>query len=342
MRKDVKIGLGIGGVLLAVLIVYLLVPKNNDTTEIVQNDPPVDTTGQGGAADTSGDTVGGESGAAGAGGANSGVPQDTGVTTPGTPDQGTVDNVAQGQPETGEYDTTAATTPKVDWETILVTGVVPEEAKIPLAGHQGAASDDIFASNPGNTGAEPDWTSVRGGGRAAPGTGANAAPSPSQNPIPPTPPAGGATGNPSTGSPANGPTGGMREHVIQEHETLSMIAAVAYGDARRYREILKANPGLDERRLRPGKTIKLPNASTFATAQTAAARQEAKIDPNTQYKVEQGDNLHRIAVKLYGKPAKADTIYELNKDKIGDEPSRLKLGTILKLPEPPAAVQSAR
>lgn len=340
MRKDVKIGLGIGGVLLAVLIVYLLVPKNNDTSEYVRNDDSADTSDQAGAGTSATDATGGSAGA-GATATNSGeganeiAAQDTAGTTPGTPGQQDGNNTGA---DTADYDTTAATTPKVDWEKILVTGFVPPDARIPLVGRPGPSEpEDIFAPPAGgNAGAEPDWNAGRGNPQGSQGTFV-APTTPAQNPPTPPGPSGGATtGNTTGGASAT------REHVIQQGENLSMIAAVVYGDARRYRDILKANPGLDERRMRPGTRIKLPDASTFAAAQTAEARQEAKVNPTSEYRVEAGDSLHKIAVKLYGKAAKADTLYELNKDKIGDEPSRLKQGTVLKLPEPPAALQTAR
>jgi len=40
--------------------------------------------------------------------------------------------------------------------------------------------------------------------------------------------------------------------------------------------------------------------------------------------------------------AKAKSIYEANKDTIGADPGKLKLGTVLKLPEPPTVQQAAR
>ena len=340
MRKDVKIGLGIGGVLLAVLIVYLLVPKNTGTNDVAHNDESANTTDEGGAegsaaagASATGTSAGEE--------ADGGAAPDTAGTTPGTGGQGNGEAVAQGQSDTAEYDTTAATTPKVDWERILVTGIVPDDAKIPLAAPGGPAPHDIFAPTPGgNAGAEPNWNPAP---RPQPNPGNGVAPTTPGTQNPPTPPGSdGGTPGATAGATDSGATGVTRDHVIQQGENLSMIAAVAYGDARRYREILKANPGLDERRLRPGMRIKLPDAASLAAAQPAAARQEPKINPASEYQVAAGDSLHKIAVKLYGKSAKADMLYELNKDKIGDEPSRLKQGMVLKLPEPPAAVQSTR
>ena len=341
MRKDVKIGLGIGGVLLAVLIVYLLVPKN-DPTLVARNDDgaSVEQHGDGGVTPgPTGASAGGDR--TDAGESSGGADQDAGGAAPATADRGAGNEVAGA--DTAD-DTTSGTTHSIDWEKILVTGIVPE-ARIPAMAPTGpGATEDIFgdqqkATPPANTGAEPDWSTAA---RVAPTT--PAAP-PRQDPATPPAATGGANGATAGGYGANGPAA-TRDHVIQQNETLSMIASVAYGDARRYKEILKANPGLDERRLRPGMVIKLPDASSLpaaqATAQTAAARQEVKIDPASEYRVGQGDSLHKIAVKLYGKAAKADAIYQANKDKIGEEPSRLKLGMVLKLPEPPASAQSAR
>jgi nucleoid-associated protein YgaU len=74
------------------------------------------------------------------------------------------------------------------------------------------------------------------------------------------------------------------------------------------------------------------------------ARLEPSIDSTKEYRVAPGDSLHKIAMKLSGKAAKADDLYELNKDKIGDDSSRVKVGMVLKLPEAPTATsaQSSR
>jgi nucleoid-associated protein YgaU len=335
MRKDVKIGLGIGGVLLAVLIVYLLVPKPEDRTDLARSDDFGLTAG-GGAESTGGATGSGSTEATtpamGVGGQTPAEPaRDT--TTAAAPDQVAAQPPASSDPGATE-EPTAAQAPKVDWETVLATGIVPEEAKIGLVAPT-SPPDDIFAdrsANTGNSGANEaiNWNPPTGstprGNTPAPTT-------------PASPPA--ATG----GNTGNSRTVSVKEHVVQQGENLSMIAAVAYGDAKHYREILKANPGLDERKLRPGTILKMPDPSTFAQpkapqAQQAAARQEASIDATTQYRVQQGDSLHRIALKLYGKASKADALYEANKDKIGDDSSRLKLNMVLKLPEPPSVAQS--
>src|SRR5207244_11694203 len=108
------------------------------------------------------------------------------------------------------------------------------------------------------------------------------------------------------------------------------------------------NPNPDPQKQPPGITITLPDAADVrpqdvpggavsGQAQAAAApiSHTAKIDSTKEYKVQPGDSLYRISVKLYGKSELSDKIYELNKAAIGADPAKLKLGMILKLPQPP-------
>jgi nucleoid-associated protein YgaU len=69
----------------------------------------------------------------------------------------------------------------------------------------------------------------------------------------------------------------------------------------------------------------------------SVAQPEVKIDTTKQYKVQSGDSLYKISLKLYGKSTYVDRIYEANKQTIGADPKKLKLGMILELPEKPAA-----
>jgi nucleoid-associated protein YgaU len=216
----------------------------------------------------------------------------------------------------------------VDWERILTTGEVPPEVRIPLA-----------AVPPGNTGPSRAETDVFGEPQR------EATPEINWHSAGTTPPGSPVGSTPAPAAPA-APKSTPREHVVQQGEHLSSISLAIYGDARHYREILKANPGLDERKLKPGTKIKLPDPSTFTSgrAQQAIARLEPSIDPTKEYRVAPGDSLHKIAVKLYGKPARADELYELNRARIGDDSSRVKVGMVLNLPEPPTApgAQSSR
>lgn len=58
--------------------------------------------------------------------------------------------------------------------------------------------------------------------------------------------------------PSNSASAGAETYSIVAGDTLSGVAHRLYGDPRRWRDILEANPNLDPRRLRVGQTIKLP------------------------------------------------------------------------------------
>lgn len=66
------------------------------------------------------------------------------------------------------------------------------------------------------------------------------------------------TNEPARPSAETSPPALTESYTIVAGNSLRGIAARLYGDARQWRSIAKANPGLDLRRLRPGKVIKLP------------------------------------------------------------------------------------
>ena len=368
MRKDVKIGLGIGGVLLAVLIVYVLVPKNKDDQIAREGDVTAVDGGQaaraGGAGAGTDATAGGANSSAGAGGASQETSANSGQPTPagGERDAAARQQANAGGAESttgqtgagaaGENDVAAGSGPKFDWNKILTEGVVPEEARVPLVAPTNPADDDVFgdAKKPTNGGANDNIVWPRGtsggstGGSTTGNTGGN---STGRQPTPPAAPGGAQPPQPA------GQRNALTSHVVQAGETYSSIALAVYGDARYYSELKNANPTIDERRLKPGTTIKIPDRAAFkprATQQqggavTAGATPAAavpQIDAAREYRVGPGESLYKISLKLYGKADKADALYELNKDKIGDDPARVKVGMVLKLPQPPASVSSTR
>jgi nucleoid-associated protein YgaU len=58
-----------------------------------------------------------------------------------------------------------------------------------------------------------------------------------------------------------------------------------------------------------------------------------------EYTVVSGDNLSYIAKRFYGSANREDwmRIYEANREVIGDNPSLIRVGQVLKIPRPPAA-----
>ncbi|HTL27799.1 MAG TPA: LysM peptidoglycan-binding domain-containing protein, partial [Tepidisphaeraceae bacterium] len=143
-------------------------------------------------------------------------------------------------------------------------------------------------------------------------------------------------------------TGKMNTHLVQKGETLSKISEVAYGSSAYWPHILRANPGLIDKKLRPGMTINMPEASAVKAEGTptgvasssnngasASPATQPSIDSKSEYRVVTGDSLQKISTKLYGKADQWEKIYDANKDKIGADPAKLKLNTVLKLPSPP-------
>jgi nucleoid-associated protein YgaU len=145
---------------------------------------------------------------------------------------------------------------------------------------------------------------------------------------------------------------GTREHVVKSGESFYTIARAAYGDSKHYKELQAANSNVDPSKLRPGMTIKIPPVSSLTTASeaksskathtgstTASHTASTKSDGKT-YTVQSGDSLYKIARELYGNGAKVDDIYALNRDVIGNDSTKLKIGEVLKLPGVPAVSAS--
>jgi len=74
------------------------------------------------------------------------------------------------------------------------------------------------------------------------------------------PPKPGTATPPKPTPPAPKAAGAPCDYVIQQGDTLSAISRHFYGTTRYWRRILEANPGLNERRLRIGRRIRIPSA----------------------------------------------------------------------------------
>jgi nucleoid-associated protein YgaU len=141
-------------------------------------------------------------------------------------------------------------------------------------------------------------------------------------------------------------------YTIKSGQTLSKIAYEVYGNSRFWVVIQRENKGLDANHLKVGSKIKLPDISnvlpgpvTVSDDQIALPMAAAEPTPRHaapevstpttdahSYTVKSGDSLYGIAKRLLGSGRKADALYALNKDAIGPDKSRLKLGMVLKLP----------
>ena len=382
MRKDVKIGLAVAGVLLAVLIVYLVIPKGDSADELAQNTEQTEegATETGGAGEPETPAVDEESATeepetpvADAGGddeepARPGDPFGT-----GTPGNSTGERPTAGNPTAGNGSANAAWGQLLNSDQVTVAGnrggrplfvtetPTPGSTPRPAPGSTGTTPAGGNTATPIGTGTTTDRapTGAGAGGislprtesaftdpegsSTQPGSGANDTDSPGT---------GTGTGGTSdaitriggTGTGTGAVSGGGRTHVIQQGETLSSIAETAYGSAKYYTLIQQANPGLNERALKVGSSIKIPErapeAPTASGVSTGSARgdeNDAPVAAGTEYRVRPGDSLYRISVKLYGRPNRVDDLYELNRKAIGDDRERLKVGMVLKLPAAPTA-----
>jgi nucleoid-associated protein YgaU len=307
MRKDVKIAFVVGGILIAVLVVYVMVVPAG------QKNP-----------------------------ANKPVSLDTGpqqkVEPPATPAPGDTTTVANADTSKTPADKTDAqpTTKPAD----------------PFASSDSSNGDKwILALNTGAvpmmTSSAPKTPSESIVNRTTPTTPSSHTPAIST-------PAFVDSSNPATqpSTPESSPvaaTGG-RTHVVQKGETIAQIAQAAYGSQNYWPYIIRANPGIVAEKIRPGMTINLPdesevkgttssssssNSATPAGAEIKPDTTGGPIDGKTEYEVQSGDSLARISMKLYGNSAKWQAIYDLNKDQIGPDPAKVKVKTVLKLPEPP-------
>ena len=125
-----------------------------------------------------------------------------------------------------------------------------------------------------------------------------------------------------TAPPPVASTGSSR-YTIRAGDTLSSIGG-RYGVS--WQAIRRANPNVDDRRLRIGQTITIPVATPTASVRTAAAP-ALSSDVAAIYEVQPGDNLTRIARKYRTTVTRIERANGLRNDKIN-------IGDKLKIPAP--------
>lgn len=311
VRKDVKLGAVVLGILITVLIVYVLVVS-----------------GSGGGKGKPASAGDGEVAAAPAGDEAFKKQMIAGETQLAEIGKTAADPAAAGQPsasnEPAAVNAPAGASPvaanapgpvKTDpfgpadekWMMALNNGVVPDSTRLTSSKPQSPAT-------PGSAISAPPVTRTPG----AAGTGDSAA----------------APNTALAINPATRPAG--RTHVVQPGENFARIAETVYGSQVYYKDVMAANPGVKPEKLRPGMVINLPDVKEVkGKGNTEDDSPAPAIDARLEYRVQTGDSVHRIAVKLYGNQEMWQDLYDLNKARIGNDPAKLKVGMILKLPKPP-------
>lgn len=308
MRKDLKLGLAVGGIFLSAVLIYVLFfaggNRNKDEQIGGAQRPPADAAGGAVDPDRRGDGAGGTPGDA------------TGRTyRPGS------DSVIAPPPTTRPADS---------W-------VRPGDGGTPSVVVRGPR-DGTTTPDPGSSPTNPvaqggtwDWGQALNQG-ANPAMYTRRTPSPEAYGYPPMPIVDDA-----------GPTtrpGTARTYVVKQGDTLWSIAKAEYGSPQYYSHLVRANPKIDPTRLRYGTRLVIPAKEQVVPPGAAAllAPTTRPVDPATQYRVQSGDSLHAICKKLYGRTDAVDKLYQLNKNLIGPDPGVLKLNMVLQLPERPGSV----
>ena len=324
MRKDVRMGFAVGGVLLAVIIVAVLVVHRNHNPKTVAFD-------------------------SGQGTSSSSTPNTTDVTAPNTPDK--------------SADSPAPQAPAADRPAIPPKTQGPSDSSPPAASEKAAdtrwdalfastADDPIKAQLAQRSTARPR---ERAAARSTPSrefdtSGENSVATVLDRREGPNAPVDASTAAPVVGESSDSTSAGTgrgsagvgHTHRVQPGETFVSIARAAYGDGRYYRALQSANPTIDANKLRPGMTIQLPPASQVKRSSRAAAKDSAdsagpantsrRDRDSKSYVVQKNDSLYSIARKELGHGDKADELYTLNKQVIGPDSTKLKPGMVLRIP----------
>lgn len=135
------------------------------------------------------------------------------------------------------------------------------------------------------------------------------------------------------------PSTGPKTYTVALGDTYWTIAQAEYGNGAYYSHIMRANPSVPANRLKAGVKLVIPSRSEVVPSGAQPVVAAANLDSRTQYRVQKGDNLNTICKQLYGTTDKVSKLYQLNKDLIGSNPNSLKLGMVLQLPDPPAGTE---
>jgi nucleoid-associated protein YgaU len=144
-----------------------------------------------------------------------------------------------------------------------------------------------------------------------------------------------ADGSKGTVSDSQASSDSTETYVVQPGDTFSSIAIKLYNDERRWVDISQAN-FVDPTKLKVGQELRLPDAK-----QTLSKEEPSPPGPGgiQTYTIRTGDSLSTVAETYYGDPTLWRTIYNFNRDKIGENPNAIQAGMALKVPP---RVQGAR
>lgn len=179
---------------------------------------------------------------------------------------------------------------------------------------------------------------------AQPTVGSNPTTNPQPTTVPPTPVAGDAKLTSMKTDDA-----AVETHKVQPGDTFAKLAESYYGDAKLEQFLKESNKDLgDPRRLSVGMIVKIPPKPGVGSSKQAkkeskdandtkdAAKPAAEKSRSTgakTYTVKSGDSFYSIAKAQLGNSARWKQLYALNKKTVDNDPTNLRPGQVLKLPE---------
>ena len=123
-------------------------------------------------------------------------------------------------------------------------------------------------------------------------------------------------------------------HIVKRGDTLTSIAKAYYGDGRKWKKIMEANRNRisDPGSISIGLKLTIPKLATAPTQRTLLPATLRTTGSAGRHTVKAGDTLAAIAKRYYGSEGKWRRILAANRDRIGSDARRLKIGVVLIIP----------
>lgn len=145
-----------------------------------------------------------------------------------------------------------------------------------------------------------------------------------------------------TTTPATVPSdAAVESYTVKSGDSFATIAEVYYGSQRYADFLVQSNPQVSSPNgLRPGMVLKIPAKPQSPTASVAVAKpaethakEHIAIDGAKLYLVRANDTFYGIAERELGSSNRWKEIYDLNKERVGNDPKGLHPGMTLRMPE---------
>ncbi len=144
-----------------------------------------------------------------------------------------------------------------------------------------------------------------------------------------------AAGSSSNPHPRKEPQKKKRTYTIRQGDTLSSIAVMLYGSQHYSEYLSQANPLVDPKRLKVGQIIRLPSLKDLS--KVAINPYALAPGQSAHHMVRSGETLSTISQRYYRTTELWKSIYDANRENIGQDPHHIKVGLILKIPRAPHA-----